>query len=262
MPKELQQCGTRAAYQRHRNHGEAPCRACVKAQTTETREWRRANVPPKPREFQPCGTVAAYRRHRKHDETPCDSCKEAYATQKRQKSGAKPRTDLTAAECGTIFGYRRHIKFGEETCQSCKSAMTAYSQELRDAKKSTPKGRKISPCGTIGAYERHRYNAEPICDLCMAARKAYAAERRAHATQLRRAKRLALTVSVKCGSEGGYRLHLSDGTAPCEECKKAHKDFCRRQMLINERPVSAFTKKEAEKVWQGYLAFVSQGTTW
>ncbi len=40
MPRELQPCGTPAAYQRHYKRGEEPCGACREAKADYQREYR------------------------------------------------------------------------------------------------------------------------------------------------------------------------------------------------------------------------------
>lgn len=82
MARELQPCGTVAAYQRHRVRGEQACAACLEA-------WRMYQIrrrggykelPPP----QPCGTVAAYVRHRNRGEDACQACLQAWAAYKRE----------------------------------------------------------------------------------------------------------------------------------------------------------------------------------
>ena len=88
MSRELQPCGTRAAYQRHIRSGEEPCEACREANRTRGREeWRKRNA-------QSCGTYAAYQRHVKAGERTCAACRwakaEYMARYRRQSVKAGP----------------------------------------------------------------------------------------------------------------------------------------------------------------------------
>lgn len=84
MPREVQPCGTRAAYARHRVRGEVACRAC-KAAMAEYQRKRTAKEL-SPRVLKPCGTSAAYERHRKNGEEPCEPCVEANRVATRERS--------------------------------------------------------------------------------------------------------------------------------------------------------------------------------
>ena len=75
MSRELQPCGTYAAYRRHLSHGEYPCQPCTEAAAAHQRKVRGT----KPRVLAPCGTVGAYHRHIRSNETPCDDCRKAWA---------------------------------------------------------------------------------------------------------------------------------------------------------------------------------------
>lgn len=68
-------CGSRAAYTRHRRHGEPIDEACRKANTAyeRTRSSRQARGP-----LQPCGTTAAYMRHKRRREPVCQPCLDAW----------------------------------------------------------------------------------------------------------------------------------------------------------------------------------------
>ena len=72
MPRELEPCGTRAAYQRHRRAGEEPCGPCREAMRAANRQFEEARPTRKRnrRELKPCGTRAAYARHRRNGEKP------------------------------------------------------------------------------------------------------------------------------------------------------------------------------------------------
>ena len=87
MSRELQPCGTRAAYQRHMRRGEQPCKACREANRTRAlEEWRKRNA-------QSCGTNAGYQRHVKAGERPCAACKRAkaeYMARYRKRLSAAP----------------------------------------------------------------------------------------------------------------------------------------------------------------------------
>jgi len=41
MNRELQPCGTNAAYYRHRRYGQVPCAACTRAHSDDTAAWKR-----------------------------------------------------------------------------------------------------------------------------------------------------------------------------------------------------------------------------
>lgn len=115
--------------------------------------------------------------------------------------------------------------------------------------------KKLQPCGTIGAYERHRYNNEPICFSCMSARKTYERIRQPRATQLRAIKKLPQTFSDKCGTEGGYRVHIRNFTTPCSPCVQSHEEFKIEQSNNKTIHISPFTNKACEEVWQNALLY-------
>lgn len=76
MARELQPCGTVAAYVRHGRAGEEACQACRDAQADRCRKpggRRLRDIDPE------CGTVHAYWRHQRRDEDTCVPCKAAWA---------------------------------------------------------------------------------------------------------------------------------------------------------------------------------------
>jgi hypothetical protein len=79
MARELQPCGTRAAYVRHLRHDEKPCAECRAANSGATQAF----------EPQPCGTAAAAKRHRKKGEPVCDACREAERLIQREPDRAR-----------------------------------------------------------------------------------------------------------------------------------------------------------------------------
>lgn len=84
MPRELQPCGTPAAYRRHLRHGEPPCKPCCAAQAELQRQQR--GEPTKRGRYNVggCGTNAGYHRHRKNGEKPCQPCTDASTAQRRE----------------------------------------------------------------------------------------------------------------------------------------------------------------------------------
>lgn len=90
MPRELQPCGTPAAYQRHMRKAEVPCDDCAVAWAKHCGRYRRENrvhlnelkrerAKYGPHELAPCGTHAAYARHVRNLERPCYACRVAEA---------------------------------------------------------------------------------------------------------------------------------------------------------------------------------------
>lgn len=69
--RELQPCGTPAAYRRHIYYKEIACDECLKAWAKAQRDRSRG--------FKLCGSEAAYHRHMKDGEKPCRACKKARA---------------------------------------------------------------------------------------------------------------------------------------------------------------------------------------
>lgn len=130
-PKVLRPCGTLAAYNRHRSHGETPCDACSEAARAWRRAYRKAKGQSRPT-VQPCGTPAAYRRHRKRGEEACEPCKAAEAARAkaryRRRSPRKPPRPRPLKPCGTNAAYQRHLRKGEQPCQACRDAARARNQ--------------------------------------------------------------------------------------------------------------------------------------
>lgn len=86
MARELQPCGTYAAYRRHLRHRETPCTDCCAAYA----KWRREHRPEReytrgPYGVQGCGTNAGYHQHRRRGEQPCRPCTDAMTAYQRQR---------------------------------------------------------------------------------------------------------------------------------------------------------------------------------
>ena len=77
--REVQPCGTQAAYRRHFRHRTPPCEPCRKAHAAYRRALYHSAREPVPRERAPCGTNAGYSRHVYHRDLPaCVPCQEAH----------------------------------------------------------------------------------------------------------------------------------------------------------------------------------------
>ena len=122
MSRELQPCGTRAAYKRHLRRGEEPCRECREAARRADRGRKRNRA--QPRELQPCGTYAAYMRHLRRREEPCGACREARRVLDRGVVRSRP-----VKPCGTPAAYHRHLSRKETPCGPCVEAVSAYNRE-------------------------------------------------------------------------------------------------------------------------------------
>ncbi|GAA0200281.1 hypothetical protein GCM10009526_23660 [Glutamicibacter creatinolyticus] len=82
--RDLQPCGTVAAYQRHYRNREPVCDECKDAHRAYNRERAAIRNPDKkPRELKPCGTYPAYKRHLARRTEPCEPCREAWRTYQR-----------------------------------------------------------------------------------------------------------------------------------------------------------------------------------
>lgn len=86
MIRQLQPCGTQAAWQRHRKHGEKPCEACREAHNQYQRDYHAGLIPA--RTLKPCGTLAAYRRHVYKGEKACRKCRAAVAADNAARRSA------------------------------------------------------------------------------------------------------------------------------------------------------------------------------
>ena len=88
---EPKPCGTRAAYYRHRRHGEVPCEACVRGNTAA----KRKPAKPTPSRRKPIkhGTPAGYKQHLYRGEIACDDC----LTAERDRNRAYQATRRQAA---------------------------------------------------------------------------------------------------------------------------------------------------------------------
>jgi len=115
MPRELQPCGTNAAYNCHLLRGEQACAACKKAHSEYVLRALRGELPP--RVLKPCGTPAAYYRHLYNGEEPCHACRAARALHQRK---GRPREGLMPH--GTRAAYERHRRAGEKPCEACRIA--------------------------------------------------------------------------------------------------------------------------------------------
>lgn len=85
--RELQPCGTDAAYRRHVAAGEIACVACVEAHNKKAKTYRK----PK-RVLKGCGTNAGWAVHRRAKEEPCDPCRIAH---NEYNTNARKRRKLT-----------------------------------------------------------------------------------------------------------------------------------------------------------------------
>lgn len=88
MTRQLQPCGTSAAYRRHKRAGETPCEPCTVARREYNRRHeaaRQARTPRKPRRLAPCGTANARERHRRRGEqcAECDRIRRENAAARR-----------------------------------------------------------------------------------------------------------------------------------------------------------------------------------
>lgn len=84
--RELQPCGTPAAYRRHVYHGEIACAKCLKAWSKAQRDRRPPSTNPP---LKPHGTIAAYRRHRRAKKKPCKLCRAAWSAYLREYRSRK-----------------------------------------------------------------------------------------------------------------------------------------------------------------------------
>lgn len=86
MTRELQPCGTAAAFRRHQLHGEPPCQPCRQA-FADYRRRLRERVPDRRPVGRPrsavCGTTGGYRAHLRYGEVPCFACMDAVAAAER-----------------------------------------------------------------------------------------------------------------------------------------------------------------------------------
>ena len=79
MTRQLQPCGTDAAYRRHRYNGEDPCAECHAARNREQREYNWSNGIHQERVVAECGTVSAWNRHQYRNEPTDALCRQAHA---------------------------------------------------------------------------------------------------------------------------------------------------------------------------------------
>lgn len=76
-PRNLQPCGTVAAFQRHVRRREIPCESCRQAKNESQHRHRQ--------ELEPCGTYGAWRRHIRRREQPCRACRDERNRIQRQR---------------------------------------------------------------------------------------------------------------------------------------------------------------------------------
>ena len=146
MSRELQPCGTRAAYKRHLRRGEEPCRECREAARRADRGRKRNRA--QPRELQPCGTYAAYMRHLRRGEEPCGACRKARRSRDREMTRSRPELK----PCGTYAAYSRHIKAGETPCDACKRANVAYMTAYKARRRARESGLRLPVSAPEGAH--------------------------------------------------------------------------------------------------------------
>lgn len=89
MPRVLQPCGTRAAYRRHRAHGEVTCAACCAAVAEYNRQYRPEPTVRGRYGRARCGSTAGYKRHIRRGEETCKACRAAEAKWKRERRAAQ-----------------------------------------------------------------------------------------------------------------------------------------------------------------------------
>lgn len=85
MPRELQPCGTQAAYRRHLRHREVSCVECCAAQAESQRKRRGEPTVRGRYRVQGCGTNAGYHQHRRRKEEPCRPCLDAMGAYLKQR---------------------------------------------------------------------------------------------------------------------------------------------------------------------------------
>lgn len=137
MTTAFPDCGTYAAYQRHRDHQQEPCPPC----RTAARDYARARLGMKPYEPPECGTTAGYDKHKREGEEPCADCREARRAYNRRRQRDQRyrlvyrpmaqelvrRLNIrTDAPCGTPPGFVNHLTRRELPCQRCISAARKY----------------------------------------------------------------------------------------------------------------------------------------
>lgn len=167
MAKELQPCGTSAAYRRHKKRNEEPCDLCKEAQKLKSRlhdEKRRDRIPNAPFDESKCGTTAGYSQHKRHSVPPCESCLQANRDYHNARNRRLGRQEFQPAECGTVGGYRRHHANDEKPCGPCAEAYRVKRREQTGAQPFKP-----AACGTRSGYWRHYHRGEEACAPCKAA---------------------------------------------------------------------------------------------
>jgi hypothetical protein len=178
MSRQLQPCGTHAAYARHVKAGEEPCEPCREARAAYMNEWNR-RPPQRPRSRAQCGTTAGYARHWRNKEEACEAClkaKRAHMRDLRLARGEGGGQKLKP--CGTLAAYRRHKAAGEKACGPCLEAYAEYYREWEEARQrrnhdraAVPK--ELAPCGTFAAYQRHHVRGEAVDEACAQANRDY-----------------------------------------------------------------------------------------
>lgn len=94
MTRELQPCGTYAAYRRHIRHGEVPCRPCSDAAAAWARPRQQARRAERgyvrgPYGVPQCGTYSGYMAHRYRRQGTCQPCRDAAAAYKREQKARR-----------------------------------------------------------------------------------------------------------------------------------------------------------------------------
>lgn len=100
MTRQLQPCGTNAAYQRHVKAGEPADDACLTAHGEYMAAWKAGALPP-PKPVK-CGTETGYRHHRKRQEPPCPACREYRRKYMRAWRKARKERVLAANKMTTL----------------------------------------------------------------------------------------------------------------------------------------------------------------
>ena len=142
-----EECGTRAAWNRHKREKVPMCGPC--------RMWRRDSV----RELEILRSLMPARLHGTETgwrdwRCRCGPCREAHL------NPPKPPAANAPAPCGTETAYQRHIRRAETVCTPC-----AEAHEVWLVARRTP--RDVPECGTPAAYQRHRRLGEQVCRPCL-----------------------------------------------------------------------------------------------
>lgn len=96
MPRQLQPCGTNAAYARHIKAHEDVDSACRAAHNAYNAALAAGTLPGPP-EPPPCGSVEAYDRHRYRSEPIDDLCRKAHSAYMREYRAKRRRAKAERA---------------------------------------------------------------------------------------------------------------------------------------------------------------------